>query len=98
MVAWTALAAASVPPFIAHTSSGETSPGERAACSFGRRKGADEFKKGPTNWSLFDREKAAHESGALTGAKERYDCVLRQLAFVRRRHLPSVGRPPWSHS
>ena len=45
--------------------------------SFGLRKGTDEFNKGSANWFLFDREKAAHKGGALTGTEERYDCVLR---------------------
>ena len=36
---------------------GETS----TACSFGLRKGTDEFNKGSANWFLFDREKAAHK-------------------------------------
>ena len=56
--------------FVVYTSKGETQPGERAACSFDLRNGADEINKGLTNWFLFDREKAAHKSGALTGPEE----------------------------
>jgi hypothetical protein len=79
------------PTFIFHTLNGEISPDERAACSFGIRKGVDKINKGPTNWFLFDREKPAYKSGAVTGAEERYDCALRQLAFDRRRRPRSDG-------
>jgi hypothetical protein len=49
---------------------------ERVACSFGLRKGTDEFNKGSADWFLFDREKTAHKGGAVTSTEERYDGVL----------------------
>jgi hypothetical protein len=61
--------------FITHWAARPAQASERMFIRLGKR--TDEINQGSANWFLFDREKAAHKSGAVAGPKERYDCVLR---------------------